>query len=168
MSQPFLGQIVLFPYNFAPRGWAFCNGQILPISQNDALYALVGTTFGGDGQNTFALPDLRGRVPISAGQGPGLSNRVLGQVGGLESATLTAAQLPSHGHTVGASTAAATAASPAGGVPAAKGSYEASANATMLPGLLGSAGGNQPFGVVQPALSLNFCIALEGIFPSRN
>ncbi|MGH6630282.1 MAG: phage tail protein, partial [Burkholderiales bacterium] len=99
MSSPFLGMIQIFPYNFAPRGWAFCNGQILPIVQNTALFSLLGTTYGGNGQTTFALPDLRGRFPNSSGQGPGLSNYDLGQVGGTESATLTINQMPTHNHT---------------------------------------------------------------------
>ena len=98
MSEPFLGQIILVPYNFAPRGWAFCNGQILPIAQNTALFSLLGTTYGGNGQTTFALPDLRGRVAISSGQGPGLSNYDLGQVGGTETETLTINQMPMHAH----------------------------------------------------------------------
>src|SRR6185503_17212020 len=100
MSEPFLGMIIIVPYNFAPRGWAFCNGQILPIAQNTALFSLLGTTFGGNGQTTFALPDLRGRVPNSSGQGPGLSSYDLGQVGGVESETLTINQLPAHNHQV--------------------------------------------------------------------
>src|SRR5215475_4971153 len=102
MSEPFLGQIMLVPYNFAPRGWAFCNGQLLSISQNTALFSLLGTTYGGNGQTTFALPDLRGRVPLSSGQGPGLSNYNLGQSGGQETVTLTGNQMPAHQHAINA------------------------------------------------------------------
>src|ERR1043165_1096640 len=101
MSEPFLGMIIIVPYNFSPRGWAFCNGQILPIAQNTALFSLLGTTFGGNGQTTFALPDLRGRVSNSSGQGPGLSSYDLGQVGGTESETMTINQMPGHNHMVG-------------------------------------------------------------------
>src|SRR3954470_21278546 len=98
MSSPFIGEIRLFPYNFAPRGWAFCSGQILPISQNTALFSLLGTTYGGNGQTTFALPDLRGRAAISSGQGPGLSSYTIGEVGGVESVTLNTQQMPQHQH----------------------------------------------------------------------
>src|SRR3989442_14603602 len=127
MSQPFLGMIILVPYNFAPRNWAFCNGQLLPIAQNTALFALIGTTYGGNGQTTFALPDLRGRAPISSGQGPGLSNYTLGQVGGTEIVTLLSNQMPVHTHAVTLSGLSATAnvknaagnqQSPVGNVPA--------------------------------------------------
>ena len=177
MSEPFLGMIIIVPYNFAPRGWAFCNGQILPIAQNTALFSLLGTTFGGNGQTTFALPDLRGRVPNSSGQGPGLSSYDLGQVGGSESTTLTVNQMPAHNHGVQC----------AGGATAGKVANNLLANLTidpppttaavysngtasglMSPAMITNNGGNQPFGILQPYLTLNFCIALEGIFPSRN
>src|SRR5439155_18983562 len=108
MSEPFLGEIRLFGFNFAPRGWAFCQGQLLPIAQNTALFSLLGTTYGGNGQTTFALPDLRGRVAVGFGQGPGLSNIDLGQVSGAETATLTQAQMPAHGHLASVSQAAAS------------------------------------------------------------
>ena len=177
MSNPFLGMIIIVPYNFSPRGWAFCNGQILPIAQNTALFSLLGTTYGGNGQTTFALPDLRGRVPNSSGQGPGLSSYDLGQVGGSESETLTINQMPAHQHTSpaqAASGAAGDVANPSGAFPAKlDGSYTGAADGSFLgqspnPALTSIVGGSQPFGILQPYLTLNFCLALEGIFPSRN
>lgn len=171
MSEPFLGMIIIVPYNFAPRGWAFCNGQILPIAQNTALFSLLGTTFGGNGQTTFALPDLRGRVPNSAGQGPGLSSYDLGQVGGTENTTLTVNNLASHNHSANCFSDDANAAVPSGNVLANAPSnmYATVApNAQMNPLAIGLTGGNQPFSILGPYLTLNFCIALEGIFPSRN
>jgi microcystin-dependent protein len=175
MSEPFLGQIILVPYNFAPRGWAFCSGQILPIAQNTALFALLGTTYGGNGQTTFALPDLRGRVAISSGQGPGLSNYDLGQVGGTETETLTINQMPAHAHPfapgaidddanlgLAANNYLSNVASP-GQV------YRSGTPDTTLGTQLTTAvGGNQPFEILPPYLGLNYCIALQGIFPSRD
>ena len=171
MSEPFIGELRLFPYNFAPRGWAFCNGQILSIAQNTALFSLLGTTYGGNGQTTFALPDLRGRVPISSGQGPGLANYVLGQQAGAETVTLTVNNMPSHNHAVQASTEDATSSQPGGKIPAAvgAGAYGGpAADTTMAGNMIGIAGNSQPVSIVQPYLTLNWCIALEGIFPSRN
>jgi microcystin-dependent protein len=179
MSEPFIGQIILVPYNFAPRGWAFCNGQLLSIAQNTALFSLLGTTYGGNGQTTFALPDLRGRVPISSGQGSGLQKYDLGQGGGSESQTLTASQMPMHTHPVNALTDAVTAPSPTNNflATAPRGSNfyaPQSADATqMSPLMIQPAGGNQPFDIRDPYLrdpylTLNYCIALEGIFPSRS
>lgn len=191
MSEPFLGMIILVPYTFAPRGWAFCNGQILSIAQNTALFSLLGTTYGGNGQTTFALPDLRSRVPIHAGQGPGLSAYVLGQSGGNEVETLLASQLPPHTHPATAGTltgavrvknAVGTAQTPVGNVPAVEAAgvtatYSSSApDALMRAGsvavtgapAVGAAGGGQPFPVVQPYLTFHYCICLDGIFPSRN
>jgi microcystin-dependent protein len=188
---PFIGEIMLVPYNFAPRGWAFCNGQILSIAQNTALFSLLGTTYGGNGQTTFALPDLRGRVPVSSGQGPGLSSYTLGQAGGTENVTLLTTQMPAHTHVMTLGTLAATArarnasgnsASPVGTVPAAEAAgvtatySNLSPDASMASGAIalsgvptaGVAGSSQPFPIIQPYLTLNFCIALEGIFPSRN
>jgi len=175
MSEPFIGQIMLVPYNFAPRGWAFCNGQILPIAQNTALFSLLGTTYGGNGQTTFALPDLRGRVPVSSGQGPGLQNYDLGQVGGSETQTLTVNEMPLHNHTfalgaidddanlgLAANNYLANVASPGqvyrSGPP----------DTTLGTQITATVGGNQPVEILQPYLGLNYCIALEGIFPSRN
>lgn len=170
MSAPFLGEIFLVPYNFAPRGYAFCEGQILSISQNTALFALLGTTYGGNGQTTFALPDLRGRVPVGVGQGPGLSNVDLGQVGGTETVTLTQAQMPAHNHLAGSTQAAGTATRPSNQFPAAgAGVYGAASDGTtMNAAVVQSAGGNQPFSVKSPFLGLHYIIALQGIFPSRN
>jgi microcystin-dependent protein len=170
MSQPFLGEIRIFPYNFAPRGWAFCSGQILPIAQNTALFSLLGTTYGGNGQTTFALPDLRGRVAMSSGQGPGLSPYSLGEVSGSETVTLISAQMPSHNHLMQGSNNDATDSAPQGNVPAVipSGGYTATPTTQMNPAALTQAGGNQPHTNIQPFLILNFCIALEGIFPSRN
>jgi microcystin-dependent protein len=173
MSEPFLGMIQIFPYNFAPRGWAFCAGQILPIAQNTALFSLLGTTFGGNGQTTFALPDLRGRVPIGVGQGPGLSSYDLGQVGGVENTTLTVNQIPAHGHPF---QILANESDPNAKVPLnnffcgnTANFYQTSQDGTKMgPQMTGLAGGNQPFSNLQPYLSLQYCIALEGIFPSRN
>lgn len=172
MSEPFLGMIATFGFNFAPRGWAFCSGQILPIAQNTALFSLLGTTYGGNGQTTFALPDLRGRRAIHFGQGPGLSNYDLGQVSGTETATLTVNQMPPHTHSFAPLSAnfTADAGKPNGNVPASVSSYTSPANinGAMAPGNTGPAGGGQPFSILDPYLALNFCIALEGIFPSRN
>jgi len=169
MSQPFLGEIRLFPYNFAPKGWAFCSGQILSIAQNTALFSLLGTTYGGNGQTTFALPDLRGRRAISSGQGPGLADYVLGQVGGVESTTLNEKQLPMHSHLVNAVKGTAEAASASGNLLANGQIYTAQPpSVTMNPAMIGMAGGSQPFENLDPYLTLNYCIALEGIFPSRN
>jgi microcystin-dependent protein len=173
MSEPFIGQMCAFGFNFAPRNWAMCNGQILSIAQNTALFSLLGTTYGGNGQTTFALPDLRGRVGIHFGQGPGLSPYALGQVGGSETETLTINNLPGHTHTfapkcvdgdasftiptghVLANTAANIYAAPAG-------------TDVMAGGNTGIAGGSQPFQSLPPYLAINWCICLNGIFPSRN
>ncbi|MDA8444026.1 phage tail protein [Paracidovorax valerianellae] len=174
-SDPFLGEITLFAGNFAPKNWAFCWGQTLAISQNSALFSLLGTTYGGNGQTTFALPDLRGRVPLGMGQGPGLSNFVQGEMGGRESVTLTSNQLPTHSH----STVMSVSSSP-GNSAAPDGKYLAASNRRddqftdqspdgNLAGLTsGPAGGNQPHENMQPYLALNFIIALQGLFPSRN
>ena len=169
MSDPFLAEIKLFAGNFAPRGWAFCNGQILSIAQNTALFSLLGTTYGGNGQTTFALPDLRGRVPVHPGQGPGLSNVTLGQAAGSENVTLQQTQMPAHGHLVAASNGGAGGSRPAGNFLAAGGSYAAASDGTtMNPGMVQNTGGSQPHENRQPYLGLNFIIALEGVFPSRN
>lgn len=170
-AEPFIGEIMLVPYNFAPRGWAFCNGQILSIAQNTALFSLLGTTYGGNGQTTFALPDLRGRCALSSGQGPGLANYSLGEVTGTENVTLNGTQIPPHNHSVAAVDDDATTSTPAAALPAnisAKGYSKAAANTTMNPTMIGGGGGNQPHPNLQPLLVLNYCIALEGIFPSRN
>ena len=169
MADPFIGEIRAFGFNFPPRGWATCSGQILPIAQNTALFSLLGTTYGGNGQTTFALPDLRGRVPVHFGQGPGLSNVVLGQQAGSESVTLTSEQMPSHNHAIAASNGAAGASRPSNNFPAAGGAYAtATDGTTMNAGMVRNTGGGQPHENRQPYLGLNICIALAGIFPSRN
>lgn len=169
MAQPFLGEIRLFPYNFAPKNYAFCQGQIMSIAQNTALFSLLGTTFGGNGQTTFALPDLRGRRAISSGQGPGLSNYVLGQVSGAESQTLNVNNLPGHNHLVNAVKGTADAANPNGTLLANANSYTSQlAGVTMNPLMIGLTGGGQPVPTLDPYLTLNYCIALSGVYPSRN
>jgi len=172
MSNPFIGEIRMVGFTFAPRGWALCNGQIMSIAQNTALFSLLGTTYGGNGQTTFALPDLRGRVPIHFGQGPGLSSYVQGEVAGTENVTLLQAQIPAHTHTVACSSDDPTTADPNNAFPSTPTTkiYASSATAgrAMNPGILSIIGGNQPHSNLQPFLVINFCIALEGIFPSRN
>jgi microcystin-dependent protein len=174
VAEAFLGEIRLFPYNFAPQGWAFCNGQIMAIAQNTALFSLLGTTYGGNGTSNFALPDLRGRLAVSSGQAPGLSPYTLGQQSGTESVPITVNNLPSHNHTVSpaANNGAATEARPAGAVMA-RGTasiYAAAADGTttMAGSATSSTGNSQPVSSIQPLLVLNYCIALQGIFPSRN
>ena len=164
---PFLGEIRLVPFTFAPKGWAFCAGQLLPINQNQALFALLGTTYGGDGRTTFALPDLRGRVPVGAGQAGG-SEYPLGSSGGHETVKLTVGQLPSHSHAVRANRGQATTKNPAASLPASGGAYAATQNATMNSVMLGKSGGGQAHENRQPYLSLNYIIALQGIFPARS
>ena len=172
MSEPFLGMIAIYGFNFAPRGWAMCNGQILPIAQNTALFSLLGTTYGGNGQTTFALPNLQSRVPIHFGQGPGLSSYDLGQAAGTETDTLTINQMPSHNHLVNANGNDADSGKVSGRVLANSSAtnYLAAPDGatTMNQQTIALTGGNQPFPILQPYLALNFCIALEGIFPSRN
>lgn len=172
MSEPFIAEIRMFAGNYAPRGWAFCSGQILSIAQNTALFSLLGTVYGGNGQNTFALPDLRGRVPVGTGIGPGLPGINLGQLAGSPTHTLLQTEMPAHVHTVAprASSDDATAKNPSGAVPAgtAGPAYAAAADVTMAATQSGVAGGSQPHNIMQPFLGMNFIIALEGIWPSRN
>lgn len=169
MSEPFIGQIMMFGGNFAPRGWALCNGQLLSIAQNTALFSILGTTFGGNGQTTFGLPNLQGRVPLHPGDGPGLSPRVLGEMGGEEAVTLLQTQLPPHSHTASATGGDATTSKPDGAVPASGGAYAAASDgSTMSPSFIGGGGSSQPHDNMQPYQAVNFIIALEGIFPSRN
>ncbi len=169
---PFLGEIRMFGGNFAPVGWALCEGQLLSISQNAALFSILGTTFGGNGTTNFALPDLRGRVPIDQGAGPGLAPYTLGQSGGTETVTLLVNQMPAHSHALNAYNGAGDKSTVAGNLPAngAKPDYysDQAATTTMNPGTIGSAGGGAPVSVLQPYLTLNFIIALQGIFPSRS
>ena len=171
--ETFLGEIRMFAGNFAPTGWAFCQGQLLPIAQNQALFSLLGTTYGGNGTTTFALPDLRGRVPVGFGQGPGLSNREIGEKFGSELVTLNINQMPSHNHTVNAVTTEGNQNLPTNSLPANtktldKEYSDANANTTMKATMVNPTGGSQPFGVSQPSLGVNFIIALQGIYPSRN
>ncbi|MEO8362249.1 MAG: tail fiber protein [Vicinamibacteria bacterium] len=171
MSQPYLGEIRMFGGNFAPRGWSFCDGSLQSIAQNSALFALLGTTYGGDGSTTFGLPDLRGRVPVHMGQGPGLSPRTIGESAGTETVALTTTQLPSHAHVPRGQSTIGTQASPAGAVWAVAGQLRYSAgapNVTLDPGSGGASGGAQPHENMVPFLAVSFIIALEGVFPSRN
>jgi microcystin-dependent protein len=166
---PNVGEILLVPYNFAPHGWAFCQGQLMSISQNTALFSLLGTLYGGDGSTTFALPDLRGRSPVGMGQGPGLQSYVIGQSGGEETVTLTLNQIPTHTHPAFGSKNTVTTASPTNAVWATEtrlNIYSSSGGTTMAPS--GLAGGNQPHDNMSPYLTLNYVIALQGIYPSRN
>ncbi|HTH51627.1 MAG TPA: tail fiber protein [Pyrinomonadaceae bacterium] len=165
-----IAEIRLFAGNFAPRNWAFCQGQILSISQNTALFSLLGTTYGGNGQTTFALPDFRGRVAVGTGQGPGLSNVTLGEVSGTETNTLLVTNLPAHTHNMVATSADANSSKPAGKVLANSGTtpiYNTPSDGTQM-GPTGPTGGNQPFSIMQPYLGMNYIICLFGIFPSRN
>ncbi len=173
MYECYIGSVVLFAGNFAPKGWAFCNGQILPIAQSTALFSLLGTTYGGNGTTTFALPDFRGRVPVSQGQGPGRNPVDLGEMGGSETATITVNQMPSHNHTVNvpAGEAQASSDTPGGNILTAQNTNFYAEVATADNGYGGvaaaSSGGNQPIDVRPPSLALNYIIALQGVFPSR-
>ncbi|MBC7711361.1 MAG: tail fiber protein [Rhizobacter sp.] len=175
MSNPFLGEIKMLGFNFAPRGSALCNGQIISIQQNTALFSLLGTTYGGNGTTTFALPDFRGRFPTNAGQGPGLSNQTLGQIGGAESTTLLPTQMPVHNHLIVGSTATGNSNSPTNNVLAVSSTrggteYAAAATAptTLHATSVSSSGGNQPVSTMPPFLAVTFAIFMTGVFPSRN
>lgn len=167
MAEPFLGEIRMMSFGFAPKGWAFCNGQLLPINQNQALFSLLGTTYGGNGQTTFALPNLQGRVPLHVGSG-----FVQGQTSGAENHTLTVQELAAHNHVPQGNSAAVNVGTPVGNVWAQNATASFSNNVAglvaMNTGLVGNSGGNQPHGNMSPFLTLNMCIALVGIFPSRN
>jgi microcystin-dependent protein len=171
MPDPFVGEIRIFAGNFAPSGWALCNGQILPISQNTALFSLLGNAYGGNGISTFGLPDLRGRAPILFGQGPGLTDRVRGEALGAETHTLSVAEIPAHTHPLGASAANGTSDAVAGGVmarsPAAIPQFEASADTMLAPSTVATTGDSQPHNNMQPYLTLTFIIALQGIYPQH-
>ncbi len=173
MSDPFLAEVRIFSGNFPPVGWAFCNGQILPLSQNTALFSLLGTTYGGDGRSTFGLPDLMGRAPMHPGQGPGLSDHVLGEMGGSSAETLILAELPSHTHKMKYNnTVAGDSNSPAGKLLAKSIVPVASVFSSSPPAIaIGSstaAGGSQPHNNMQPYLGLSYIIALQGIYPPRS
>jgi microcystin-dependent protein len=172
MAQPYVGEIRMFAGNFAPAGWAFCDGSLLPISENDTLFQLIGTTYGGDGNQTFGIPDLRGRLPIHMGQGPGIgSNYLLAQAGGTETVTLTNNQIPAHNHLLMVSGTAASASSPQGNLLA-----NATANLylrdvpsdTLNTSAINSAGGSQPHENMMPYLCVSFIISLFGIYPNAN
>jgi len=171
MADPFVAEIRIFPFNFAPKGWAWCDGQLLPLSQNTALFSLLGTTYGGDGKSNFALPDLQGRAPMHPGQGPGLSLHDLGETGGSETVSLLESEIPSHSHSLHASFQDGTNQTPvgellAGGVGI--GQYGTPGALTqMSDNSLAPAGGDQPHNNLQPYLTFYFCIALQGVFPPR-
>ncbi len=175
--EPFIGQVMLFAGNFAPRGWAFCDGKLLTIAQNTALFSILGTIYGGDGRTTFALPDLRGRVAISPGNGAGLDNYSVGQKGGVERVTLSIEEIPSHSHTGSAQLAGADPITrgtgtdaPKDAVPGVGGVYGTAANTTMKPADVetNNTGGDQAHENRQPFLAINYIIALQGVYPSRN
>jgi len=179
MSDQFLAEIRIFPFNFAAQGWAFCNGQLLPISQSTALFSLLGTTYGGDGRTNFALPNLQGNAPMFFGQGPGLSLHELGETGGSNAVTVLLSQMPSHTHAIncidgarvegqvgqpGNAILVKTSGTPANAYT----SGVTQTNQTLASGMVGPAGGNQPHNNLMPYLTLNFCIALQGIYPTRS
>lgn len=173
MADPFVAEIRIFPFNFAPRGWAWCDGQLLPLSQNTALFSLLGTTYGGNGKSNFALPDLQGRAPMHPGQGPGLSLHDLGEAGGSETVTLLESEIPAHSHALMSLGAPANRTSPVGntiGRPSAGTAFVPPTGAplvAMAPEALAPAGGDQPHNNLQPYLTFYFCIAMQGVFPPR-
>lgn len=171
MADPFVAEIRLMPYNFAPKNWAFCNGQLLPISQNTALFSLLGTTYGGDGRTTFALPDLQSRVAMHYGQAPGLSDYSIGQIGGEETHVLLATEMPLHTHALNAQDDDGAVADPANNFLADSAGMaysDAPPNTSLSPASTGVVGGGVPHNNLMPYLTLNYCIALQGVFPARN
>jgi microcystin-dependent protein len=172
-ADSFVGEIMMFAGNFAPQGWAFCDGQLLPIAQYQALFSLLGTYYGGNGQTTFALPDLRGRLPMhtGSGPGPGLSPRSLGETGGAETVTLISTQMPAHTHSLQVDSANGTTASPGGALlardPAGTPAYGVNATAALSAQAIATAGGSQPHQNMPPFLAINYCISLQGIYPTR-
>jgi microcystin-dependent protein len=170
---PFVAEIRIFPFNFPPKGWAFCDGQILPLSQNTALFSLLGTTYGGDGKSNFALPNLQGSAPMHPGQGPGLSLHDLGEIGGSDTVSLLESEIPSHNHTFrvdGADPADQPDPSPVRSFARSSNGFAWNATYTASPmsdSSLAPAGGDQPHNNMQPYLTLNFCIALQGVYPPR-
>ena len=174
MTEPFVAEIRVFPFSFAPKGWAFCDGQLMPLSQNTALFALLGTTYGGDAKSTFGLPDLQGRAPMHPRQGPGLSAHDLGEEGGSDHVTLLQSEIPAHSHTANASAGDADLTQPESTevIANAVGGFVyktgPSGDATMAPQALTPAGSSHPHNNLQPYLTFNFCIALQGVFPPRS
>jgi microcystin-dependent protein len=181
MSQPFVGQVIMFGGNFAPAGWMTCSGQLVPISEYETLFNLIGTTYGGDGQTTFGIPDLQGRVPIHNGQGSGLGSYVIGQKAGSETVTVTTPQLPSHNHLIGIPSAPANQSVPSSSTilatessnaPGTGNAYTYAAaggpQTAMVASSIGSGGGSQPHNNIQPVMAVTYCISLFGIFPSQN
>jgi microcystin-dependent protein len=181
MSNPFVAEIRIFAFSFAPTGWALCAGQLMPISQNTALFSLLGTTYGGDGKSTFALPNLQGSAPMQQGQGPGLTDRVLGETGGEQNLTLITSEMPVHAHTVNADTNFGTTPDPNGNIYM-RGNFDDGAghtggvqvyntnttpNTLLSPFAVGVAGSSFPHNNMMPSLGVNFCIALQGVFPAR-
>jgi microcystin-dependent protein len=171
VADPFVAEIRIFPFNFAPKGWAWCDGQLMPLSQNTALFSLLGTTYGGNGKSNFALPDLQGRAPMHPGQGPGLSLHDLGETGGSETVTLLVSEIPAHPHAVSASQADGISQTPANEKLATGigiGQYAAPNALTQLsPNVLAPAGADSPHNNMQPYLTFYYCIALQGVFPPR-
>lgn len=169
MADPFVAEMRIFPFNFAPRGWAFCDGQLLPLSQNTALFSLLGTFYGGDGKSTFALPDMQGRAPVQQGDGNGLGSKFLGETGGAETVTLLISEMPFHTHTYSGSLRPADNPNPeALALGQGNNIFAAPNNITQFdPTALAPAGGSLPHNNMQPYLTLNFCIALQGVFPPR-
>ncbi|NYT40309.1 phage tail protein [Sphingomonas sp. R-74633] len=174
MADPFVAEIRIFPFNFAPKGWAWCDGQLLPLSQNTALFSLLGTTYGGNGKSNFSLPDLQGRAPMHPGQGPGLSLHDLGEEGGVETVQLLESEIPNHSHTLRGSVEDATQGTLSNGVTISTSTggslYQTTTNTnlvTMAPQALSPAGGDLPHNNMQPYLTFYFCIALQGVFPPR-
>jgi microcystin-dependent protein len=174
MSNPFVAEIRIFPFNFAPTGWAFCDGQILPLSQNTALFSLLGTTYGGDGKSNFALPNMQGNAPMHPGQGPGLSLHDLGETGGSDTVTLLESEIPSHSHALMAvnNVPLVNNPTPSTGIARSVGGdlYQTTTNSSivqMSDNTVAPAGGDQPHNNLMPYLTLNFCIALQGVFPPR-
>jgi microcystin-dependent protein len=173
MSDPFIAEIRILPFNFAPRGWAFCNGQLIPLAQNTALFSLLGTTYGGNGRSTFGLPDLQGRAPMQPGQGPGLALHDLGESAGNSSVTLLTTEMPTHTHALRAAAGSAASHLPgptralASGVTQQAYQTNTTGLQALAPEALAAAGGNTPHNNMMPYLVLNFCIALQGVYPPR-
>jgi len=172
MSEPFIGEIRVFGFNFPPVGWATCAGQLLPIAQNTALFSILGTNFGGNGTTNFALPNLQANVPLHVGAGPGLTPRTVGETGGVPQVTLNVAEMPAHTHAANCNSGHGTSYDPANAVWAADAGgareYAAGSNVTMAANALAATGGGQSHSNLQPYLAVNFCIALQGIYPPRN